>query len=84
MTCLHFIKVYGREHLPKKGPFILASNHVSLGDPPVIGVTCHTMPLHFMAKQELFESKQWGWWFKLTNCISISQDGKDFKAIKEV
>ena len=36
-----------------------------------------------MAKQELFESKQWGWWFRMTNCISISKDGKDCRAVKD-
>lgn len=83
LTSLHFIKVFGRQNLPKKGPFILAPNHSSLGDPPVIGVTCNTMPLHFLAKEELFNNKRWGWWFKITCCIPIPKSEENFKALRE-
>jgi len=81
---LHFIKVYGRENLPKKGPFILAPNHMSIGDPPVIGVSCYPLTMHFMAKRDLFSNRRWGWWFRLTDCIPISRDKNDFRATKMV
>jgi len=84
MTCLHFLRIYGRENLPKKGPFLFVSNHISLGDPPIVGVSCNTVPLHFMAKKDLFENKKWGWWFRWTNCILISRDEKNYRATKEV
>ncbi|NQT22609.1 MAG: 1-acyl-sn-glycerol-3-phosphate acyltransferase [Candidatus Omnitrophica bacterium] len=84
MVVLHFIRVYGRKNLPKKGPFIFASNHVSLGDPPIVGVACNTVPLHFLAKEELFYGKRWGWWFTWTKCIPISRDKNNFKATKEI
>ncbi len=82
LKLLHSLKVFGKENLPKKGPFICAPNHVSLADPPVVGVACNTMPLRFMAKEELFEDKRWGWWFRRVDCIPISRDKKDYKATK--
>jgi 1-acyl-sn-glycerol-3-phosphate acyltransferase len=33
---LSAVKIFGREHVPKKGPYLIAINHVSLYDPPLI------------------------------------------------
>lgn len=50
----------GREHLPRSGPLLLASNHRSFLDPFVIG-TMVRRPVYYMAKRELFE-KRWQAW----------------------
>ncbi|MDD4955744.1 MAG: lysophospholipid acyltransferase family protein [Candidatus Omnitrophica bacterium] len=50
------IEVSGRETFPKKGPFILASNHISNFDPEVVGMLCPRQ-LYYLAKEELFKSK---------------------------
>jgi glycerol-3-phosphate dehydrogenase (NAD(P)+) len=50
----------GREHLPKTGPLLLASNHRSFLDPFVIGMLVRR-PVYYMAKRELFE-KRWQAW----------------------
>jgi len=46
----------GREHLPRRGPLLLASNHRSFLDPFVIG-TLVRRPVYYMAKRELFEKR---------------------------
>jgi 1-acyl-sn-glycerol-3-phosphate acyltransferase len=46
-------KVIGADNIPTHGGVIIASNHISLFDPPVIA-TSFVRPLHFMAKEELF------------------------------
>jgi glycerol-3-phosphate dehydrogenase (NAD(P)+) len=51
------LKRIGREHLPRSGPLLLASNHRSFLDPFVIG-TLVRRPVYYMAKRELFE-KRW-------------------------
>jgi glycerol-3-phosphate dehydrogenase (NAD(P)+) len=43
----------GREHIPKAGPAIVASNHRSFLDPFVIAVMARR-PIYFVAKKELF------------------------------
>ncbi len=49
------IGVYGREHIPKTGGFILAPNHRSYYDPPIVG--CWTRrKVYFMGKAELMKS----------------------------
>ena len=47
------LETIGRENIPHEGPVVIASNHVSLRDPPMIG-TAASRPIHFMAKSELF------------------------------
>ncbi|MBR7795539.1 1-acyl-sn-glycerol-3-phosphate acyltransferase [Agaribacter marinus] len=51
---LYRIKVTGKENVPKEGPVIICSNHISNLDPPVVGITS-PRDIHFMAKEELFE-----------------------------
>ncbi|SMC57300.1 lysophospholipid acyltransferase family protein [Sporomusa malonica] len=48
-------KVIGAENVPSSGGLIIASNHVSLWDPPVVG-TAIPRRIHFMAKEELFSN----------------------------
>ena len=47
-------RVYGRRNVPQSGPVILAPNHVSNLDPPLVGVSCGRAP-YTMAKAELFQ-----------------------------
>ncbi|MDX8364834.1 lysophospholipid acyltransferase family protein [Cytobacillus sp. IB215665] len=50
---LYRIKIIGSENIPKEGSVLICSNHISVLDPPVVGITS-TRPIHFMAKEELF------------------------------
>lgn len=54
-TVFH-LEVAGAELVPREGPLILASNHRSYMDPPVVGVAC-PRPVHFMGKESLFKHK---------------------------
>ncbi|MGD9347911.1 MAG: lysophospholipid acyltransferase family protein [Candidatus Aminicenantes bacterium] len=47
------LSVKGREHIPRSGPFIAASNHTSFTDPPLIG-SLIKREIAFLAKEELF------------------------------
>ncbi len=47
------LEITGTENIPQNGPVVIASNHLSLLDPPIIGVAT-PRKIHFMAKQELF------------------------------
>jgi 1-acyl-sn-glycerol-3-phosphate acyltransferase len=47
------LRIEGTEHLPARGGFILASNHVSFVDPPVLGCSSPRR-LAYLAKRELF------------------------------
>ncbi|WP_156289247.1 lysophospholipid acyltransferase family protein [Oceanobacillus salinisoli] len=56
---LYRIKVIGKENIPKEGPVLICSNHISNFDPPVVGITSRR-DIYFMAKGELFENRVLG------------------------
>jgi 1-acyl-sn-glycerol-3-phosphate acyltransferase len=74
------MKIFEANNIPDKGPFILACNHISLVDPPLVGSTI-VRPLHFMAKKELFRSRLFGWVIRNTNAHPINRRGFDRRAI---
>lgn len=54
MRLLFRLRVEGAAHIPVRGPAIVAANHASYIDPPVIGVGVLPRTLAFMAKASLF------------------------------
>lgn len=46
-------RIYGAEHVPKKGGFLVVSNHASNFDPVILSC-CMGRPVSYMAKEELF------------------------------
>ncbi|MBN1353419.1 MAG: 1-acyl-sn-glycerol-3-phosphate acyltransferase [Candidatus Omnitrophica bacterium] len=76
------IKITGKENFPESGAFIVASNHTSFADPPVMGVACSRAPLVFMAKKELFEVPVFGLWFKAMGCIPVDRRSGSFRPLK--
>ncbi|RYX81583.1 1-acyl-sn-glycerol-3-phosphate acyltransferase [bacterium] len=74
-------RVNGRENVPKTGPVILAPNHASLLDPPLVGVSCGRPPF-IMAKAELFHGIV-GWAIEQMGSFPVKRGGADRKAFKQ-
>jgi 1-acyl-sn-glycerol-3-phosphate acyltransferase len=70
----HCLKVVGRENLPTGGGCLIAANHTSHLDPPVLGTACFRR-LKYVAKQELWESGFLKWYFKQIGVIPIKRGG---------
>ena len=51
-------EVEGRENVPRTGPLIVVANHLTYIDPPLLGASV-PRKIHFMAKEELFDSFRW-------------------------
>ncbi len=79
-TILLRLEVHGTANIPKDGAVVIASNHLSLWDPPVIGCSA-TRKTHFMAKQELFVPVL-GTIYKLLGAFPVKRGGADRAAIK--
>jgi 1-acyl-sn-glycerol-3-phosphate acyltransferase len=75
------MKAEGREHLPKEGAFILAPNHRSYFDPPLIG-SCVNRELFFFAKAELFRNRVFGALISLTNAFPVRRGRVDSEALR--
>jgi len=70
MKLLTGLEICGR--VPKKGAYIIASNHRSFLDPPLVGLAA-AREVYFLAKIGLFEvSKAFSWLIKNYNAIPIS------------
>jgi 1-acyl-sn-glycerol-3-phosphate acyltransferase len=75
------LKSKGLHNLPKKGPFIIAANHVSMWDPIVIAVVT-PRPIHFMAKAEFFEKAWMAWFFRKINAFPVNRRVGDRTALR--
>lgn len=75
------IKISGKENFPKNDGFILASNHQSYLDPPVIGSWAPRV-VYFMTKAELFENKLLSWYLYNTNARPVKRGVMDRQSIK--
>ncbi|MCJ7498399.1 MAG: 1-acyl-sn-glycerol-3-phosphate acyltransferase [candidate division Zixibacteria bacterium] len=71
----------GREYIPLKGGVLIASNHIDLYDPFLIGCTS-PRELYYLAKIELFKKPLLGWLLKKLNSIPISRGSFDRKGLQ--
>jgi glycerol-3-phosphate dehydrogenase (NAD(P)+) len=71
----------GREHLPRSGPLLLASNHRSFLDPFVIG-TLVRRPVYYMAKRELFEKRWQAWALNALGAFPVDRGAGDGDAMQ--
>ena len=74
--------IIGRENIPKeKGSYIIASNHVSNNDPPMVGIVFKGK-YTFMAKEELFKvNPLFTWLIKKLGAFPVKRGSKDTAAI---
>jgi 1-acyl-sn-glycerol-3-phosphate acyltransferase len=71
----------GREHLPRSGPLLLASNHRSFLDPFLIG-TLARRPVYYMAKRELFEKRWQAWALNALGAFPVDRGAGDGDALE--
>ncbi|MGM0445002.1 MAG: lysophospholipid acyltransferase family protein [Bacillota bacterium] len=82
LKVVHRFQVKGKDNVPKYGPLIIVSNHVSYLDPPIVGGAVKRQ-LHFMAKAELFEKKWFGYILKKLGTFPVKRGVPDKSAIRK-
>jgi len=70
---LFYWEVKGIENIPKKGGFIIASNHLSYLDSPIIGVAS-PRKLHYLAKLSLFKIPVLSFLIRIYGAIPIERE----------
>ena len=75
------MRVYGGENMPKTGPVIVACNHVSYFDPPVLG-TASPRRISYMAKEELFHVPVLGPLIRAVGAYPVDRSGSATAAVK--
>ncbi len=76
-------EVSGLEHIPRSGPFLIAANHASHLDPPIIGSQV-SRQIAFFARKSLWKPGFASWWMDSVGCIPVDRDSTDLTAIKRV
>ena len=75
---------YGLENIPKDGPLIVACNHVSFFDPPLIGCSAHR-DFSYLARETLMGNPISAWLLPRLNVVGVDREGgKDAKAVRHV
>lgn len=77
------LEVYGKENIPDDNNFIVAANHLSTLDPPLV---CGVMnkPVAYMAKKELFENPFLCWWLNWLGAFAVDREKLGVSTIKTV
>ncbi|MBS0627236.1 MAG: 1-acyl-sn-glycerol-3-phosphate acyltransferase [Verrucomicrobia bacterium] len=75
-------KIYGRSHFPK-GAAILAANHVSFYDPPLLSIST-PYEVHFLARKTLFDIPLFGTLIRKLNAHPVSGKAQDVAVFKTI
>ena len=75
--------MHGKENIPKNNAYIVAPNHLSLLDPPMIAAILNK-PVAFMAKKELFENPILRWWLNWLGAFAVDRENLSVSTIRTV
>ena len=80
------LQIHGVENVPMEGPVIIAPNHASLFDPPLVGCTV-PRKVTTMGKAELFEKKTFGfkilgWIIRRMGSFPVKRGAPDRRALR--
>jgi len=76
------LSIVGRENIPRRGGFIIASNHSSYFDPILLGVSSPRL-LYYLGKGSLFTGRVRRWLFRNLKVIPIRRDTQSPNALKK-
>ena len=77
------LEVYGKENIPKDNKYIVAANHLSTLDPPLV---CSVMKrgVAYMAKKELFDNPFMRWWLNWLGAFAVDREKLGVSTIRTV
>src|ERR1051325_5255344 len=76
-------RVFHPERVPPRGPVILASNHASFIDPPLVGSGLKR-EINYLARESLFRFPVVGAVLRGVNCVPVDRDGGGASGLKAI
>jgi cytidylate kinase len=77
------LRISGREHLRYRENYIFASNHLSNGDPLVVGCA-FDREVWFLAKKELFRNRLFSWLIETYHAIPVDREEMERRTMKRL
>lgn len=77
------LKVVGREHLVTEGAVLVAANHESFLDPPLVG-TLYRDEMYYLARKTLMTGPLLKWIYLAWNSIPVDQERPDMTSLKTI
>jgi len=75
-------EIVHRERLVEDGATLVASNHASFLDPPMVGIA-YRSAIYYLARKTLFRGF-FGWLYRNWNSIPVDQERADFTSLKTI
>jgi 1-acyl-sn-glycerol-3-phosphate acyltransferase len=76
-------RAFGQDNIVEDGPAIMAANHQSYLDPPLVGITCRN-ELYFLARRTLFEKRLLGALISRVNALPVDLSRSDRTAVRTI
>jgi 1-acyl-sn-glycerol-3-phosphate acyltransferase len=76
-------RVFGAGNVPKSGPVILAANHASFMDPPLIGAGL-SREINYLARESLFRFPLVGAVIRALHAVPVDRDGGGARGLKNI
>ena len=76
-------RVYNSERVPSEGPVILASNHASFLDPPLVGAGLKR-GINYLARENLFRFPVMGWVLRNWQVVPVDREGGGARGLKAI
>jgi 1-acyl-sn-glycerol-3-phosphate acyltransferase len=76
-------RMYNPERVPETGPVIIASNHASFLDPPLVG-SCLHRAINYLARDTLFRYPGIGWVLRTVNAVPVDREGGGAAGLKAI
>ena len=76
-------RVYNPERVPETGPVILAANHASFIDPPLVGAGLRR-DINYLARESLFRFPGMGALLRSWNSVPVDREGGGAAGLKKI
>ena len=76
-------RVFHPQRVPATGAVIIAANHTSFADPPLVG-SAMERPVNFLARATLFHTPGFGWLIRQYNAVPVDRDGGGGAGLKAI